>query len=764
MAFHSSRLDAQKPSAFSLGSSAEEYGICIATGEINDLFIGGARTDTLGRTAALLSRLDSNMYDLWNLEVDYGNGFLEEMKAIVYSETHLYCAINTSKSNGDADRAYLLKVDTGGTVIWARSLFLREGGRIHDLALLSSGDLMLCGSLGITQNDRKGLVSRLDTAGSERWTRLYGGSKVIEITSIRENNQKIYLTGYHGNADLDALYGCLDGMGRAIWVRALSSPDFDNFYSLELDSNELKLFGGSWKNSQKGILLASADTSGNLLRSRRISFPASSIRTFNSFRKKTGDFFLPVYQFGATNNEAALIKLDRNFRITEEVHVSGPLSDNFRDLTPYRNGVLALGTTKSFGRGGAEMLISDPILGLNRGDSCLSRVTYMNDTVSYRLDTLTISDTLISELSTAVIRFRYTDLQASPLCTFITPIASFSAVDTICTGECLYPENLSKRANKYSWRSSGFAPASSFMESPDSICSLNAGDYEIKLYAENAFALDSFTRQVHVKAATEYRLDTNLCDSDSILIGNTTFRLPGLFSDTLTNQVGCDSIVDIQINDLTAFSLDTTLCLGDTLYYDGLALKLPAFHTDTIVRSSKCRIARSITATKEIYADKLPEDTSVCELSFLLLDPGPFNSYLWEDGSQERVRSVDTSGTYSVILNSRYCEFRDSIKVVFDKQSCSCHVWFPTAFSPNEDGDNDGFGAEAECNFDYFELRIFARNGEQIWYSNDALRFWDGKHRDRYVPPGRYVFFCRYRSEQISDKINSLKGTFMLIR
>jgi gliding motility-associated-like protein len=53
-------------------------------------------------------------------------------------------------------------------------------------------------------------------------------------------------------------------------------------------------------------------------------------------------------------------------------------------------------------------------------------------------------------------------------------------------------------------------------------------------------------------------------------------------------------------------------------------------------------------------------------------------------------------------------------------------LYIPNAFTPNGDGDNDTFFAKGEY-INEFEMRIFDRWGNMIFYSNDMNRGWNGK-------------------------------------
>lgn len=89
-------------------------------------------------------------------------------------------------------------------------------------------------------------------------------------------------------------------------------------------------------------------------------------------------------------------------------------------------------------------------------------------------------------------------------------------------------------------------------------------------------------------------------------------------------------------------------------------------------------------------------------------------------------------------------------------------IYYPTAFSPDEDGINDEFRIVGEAISDEnFDLTIFNRWGEQVFRSIRKDRCWDGKSVDgTYAPMGSYPFVLRYMDEQ--GEIRILRGDVII--
>jgi gliding motility-associated-like protein len=91
--------------------------------------------------------------------------------------------------------------------------------------------------------------------------------------------------------------------------------------------------------------------------------------------------------------------------------------------------------------------------------------------------------------------------------------------------------------------------------------------------------------------------------------------------------------------------------------------------------------------------------------------------------------------------------------------------FMPTAFSPNDDGENDVFkGVGVLEGIKEYQLRIWNRWGEMVYESTEPNAGWNGrKYNDGApAPPGVYVVMVRYREPR--GEIVEAQSTVMLIR
>jgi gliding motility-associated-like protein len=134
----------------------------------------------------------------------------------------------------------------------------------------------------------------------------------------------------------------------------------------------------------------------------------------------------------------------------------------------------------------------------------------------------------------------------------------------------------------------------------------------------------------------------------------------------------------------------------------------------------------------------LGPDTIFCLLEGeIILDPGEFDGYRWQDGSRLKTYSVLEEGAYSVEVEDKYgCTSIDS---VYLNQLCPTEIFIPNAFSPNDDGNNDFFEIFGHDIIN-INLRIFDRWGSIVYKGEGETEMWDGSYNGRKVPSGVYVW------------------------
>ncbi len=152
-------------------------------------------------------------------------------------------------------------------------------------------------------------------------------------------------------------------------------------------------------------------------------------------------------------------------------------------------------------------------------------------------------------------------------------------------------------------------------------------------------------------------------------------------------------------------------------------------------------------------------DTTICPGSKITLSPGNYSKYQWQDNSTTASYTVINAGLYTVkVTDGLGCILKDTIKITGD---CG-YIFFPTAFTPNNDMKNDFFGPVGVLGTvkDY-KLVVYNRLGQLVFKSEDPFKKWDGKMPNNSTVSGTYVWIAGYSNKGVSNIVQ--KGTVTVI-
>jgi gliding motility-associated-like protein len=162
---------------------------------------------------------------------------------------------------------------------------------------------------------------------------------------------------------------------------------------------------------------------------------------------------------------------------------------------------------------------------------------------------------------------------------------------------------------------------------------------------------------------------------------------------------------------------------------------------------------------QKVLSISIGRDTFICPGDRLVLSPGSFRQYRWQDNSTSATFNVIQTGTYSVtVTDDNGCTGIASVKVTVD---CS-DVYFPTGFSPNGDSRNELFGPVGNvAAIRNYRLTVYDRFGNRAFYSTDPYRKWNGRFNGEGYNSGSFVWIATYT---LNGKAYTKKGTVILIR
>lgn len=192
----------------------------------------------------------------------------------------------------------------------------------------------------------------------------------------------------------------------------------------------------------------------------------------------------------------------------------------------------------------------------------------------------------------------------------------------------------------------------------------------------------------------------------------------------------------------------------------------PGNYSVTITDANNCTTSTPVLTVQNrgsIAPLNLGRDTTLCFGETLVLAPqGNYQSYLWQDGSTGSTFLISEPGTYSLRVESTDgCQTSDAI-VVQVNPACNA-IYFPTAFTPNNDGRNDLFGPIGNlAGLSNYQFSIYNRWGQRIFFTNDPYKKWDGRVQGTTSSSTVYTWFARFSLNGAS--VETRKGTILLIR
>lgn len=207
----------------------------------------------------------------------------------------------------------------------------------------------------------------------------------------------------------------------------------------------------------------------------------------------------------------------------------------------------------------------------------------------------------------------------------------------------------------------------------------------------------------------------------------------------------------------------------------GSVIVQPNANTDykVIIQDTVCATADTLTATVNIaglstmHATK-SNDVDCIRTSSNLSAAGGIR-YRWfpsvnlsDSTSANPVATPLQTTTYHVqITNAGGCITTDSVTVYVYKGLIENGYQLPTAFTPNNDGNNDCFSVRKWGALTNLDFSIYNRSGHLMFHTNNPSDCWDGTSNGKRQETGTYIYIVR---AQAGCGVVDRKGTVVLLR
>ena len=250
-----------------------------------------------------------------------------------------------------------------------------------------------------------------------------------------------------------------------------------------------------------------------------------------------------------------------------------------------------------------------------------------------------------------------------------------------------------------------------------------------------------------------------------------TYSSSGDYEQYFFTMFGCDSVVTLHLivgHPETTYIVDT-ICMGDN--YHRYNFHIPASETSDVAEYETEHVATNIYGCDStVYLRLIVFDTSLaiiaqvnsfCEdlYEILTVETG-FPDYLWSTGDVTNTITVYDIGTYSVTATYEQCAATASYTI----DPCDIVIYTPNVISPTKsDNLNDYFSISTVhySRIGEFEISIFNRWGEMVYYSTDMYFRWNGEYRGQIHHEATYNYIIRYTD--MTGKSHKLVGSLTVL-
>jgi len=326
-----------------------------------------------------------------------------------------------------------------------------------------------------------------------------------------------------------------------------------------------------------------------------------------------------------------------------------------------------------------------------------------------------------------------------------------------------------------------------------------SGTYSVTVSAGDCSNADTIDVNIVPIPNVDLGPDIAACDGQSVTLdagnpgavynwsdnsSNQTLDITAAGTYSVTVSAGsCEADDEIEITFATASVIDLgpdqVVCADSTIVLNaGLPGASYSWSTgetsETIIASNSGNYTLTVTEGACVVTDEilitinplpqpnLGDDRFIClvENEILEIDAGNFDSYNWLPfGETTGIIEVTDVGNYEVeVTDANGCINTDDIIIT---EKCAARFIMASAFSPNNDGNND-FIKPVTKFIDTYNFSIWNRWGQLVFESTDPTEEWDGRFKNQKQPVGVFVWHLNFINED-GEEIKR-QGNLTLIR
>jgi gliding motility-associated-like protein len=251
-------------------------------------------------------------------------------------------------------------------------------------------------------------------------------------------------------------------------------------------------------------------------------------------------------------------------------------------------------------------------------------------------------------------------------------------------------------------------------------------------------------------------LQNEICNGDSVIVGNNVYKIEGQYTTLLKSSKNCDStvILDLIVHQHKTTNVDTSICFGDSILVGTHFYKTNGQFVENLYTTKSCDsiVTLNLNIYDEIKINAIVDKSLIEKGENVQLDVETNQEliYLWspkntiDDAAIKNPIASPITPTWFVVEAtnaSTNCTTKDSVFVNILILPCNNdYVFIPNAFTPNGDNVNDVFRVRSK-NLISGSLMVFDRWGNKMFESDDINVGWDGTYKGKMQQQEVYGFY-----------------------
>jgi gliding motility-associated-like protein len=807
------------------GSNNDYSSDIITTSDGGYLLIGYTNSFGNGGYDGYLVKLNSQGVIQWSKA--YGGPNDDEFGIGIQTSDGGYLLGGYTTSYGDPADAWLVKTDAAGNLQWSKKYGDGNpyGERLYDLIQTADGGYAFCGDHIFTPGLSTAMAVRVDANGNLLWAQGFYSNGSTESTGLSEDRDSLVVSAfYQSSTGYDAVLMKLEETaGNIAWLQSWSFDNRTNRLGTVFTRPDGYMILGV-NSDGYGVLnpwqdVVKTDFNGNLISVVELH---TVPMTQNGYVEPTADsgFIDETFDqpWNPTNTDIYLTKVAKDGSIQWSREYLQPGQQLEGGITPTPDGGYAAAASSNQSGGNFHLLLIktdsagqtngcvDTAIAASIRNPVVTNITYSWPSV-YSIafnpnlainPVVTVAGTTDSALCQSINLCLHLHLTGTDsICNMQNPVSYASIRDS----GCISPIQWSVDSN--------YANIVAQTDSTVQLQYKQSGS--VTLYGQiintcGAAVQDSLPIQVIPTTPVDLGNDTSFCPGGSAVLnagsgfqsyswnnGDTTQQIVASATGTywvtaLNPNSQCLSTDTVAINvypsPVINIGPDTTICRDSTykfdagngfsnyLWQDGSSdsvyyASLPGTYWVTITDLNGCSASDTarILGVVENPQDFLQSTAEICsqgQLPLQLDAIGAWVRYLWSDGTTAPTLTVTAPGQYWLeVTSTAGCMARDTINI--NGKACPIGIFFPNAFTPNNDGKNDVFGPIVYAALDKFYMAIYNRWGAKVFETTDPAKGWDGTFNGQPQGTGTFVWYAQYQLERNGENVMQ-KGTVLLIR